>query len=104
MEPLAWWRGEKYVYGRTDDHPILVPQIKEIIRIRVPAEPPLGGRKKASSRKRKPMSGSAMTPEPSNPEQGWDAETNGVIQVLSFPDKELVERRSLFLYIRVKIS
>ncbi|KAJ7770203.1 Mif2/CENP-C like-domain-containing protein [Mycena maculata] len=108
-KPLDWWRLEKVVFGRNpSDGPILVPQIKEIIRI--PKEPvvPLG--KKSRSRRR-----SRSTPVPNgrvvekivekivevpvdnaNPEEGWDDETETQAVVKTYRTGEDVTRRIAF--------
>ena len=93
FKPLEWWRQEKVVYGRRDSGAILVPQIKEIVR--VPQEPvkPLG---KAGKRKR----GTTVTrgkskgrDTPFNPEEGWDEQTPMEAVVLDFDTQEELTRR-----------
>ncbi|EEB87204.1 hypothetical protein MPER_15542, partial [Moniliophthora perniciosa FA553] len=100
-KPLQYWRNEKVVYGRPSrqsEH-ILVPHIKEIIRI--PEEPvePLGKRRKRSTRSRsRALGGGTATPAPSDdpddfPEKGWDDDTPERGLVIDWRTKELVEKR-----------
>ncbi|KAF8559843.1 hypothetical protein OG21DRAFT_1503063 [Imleria badia] len=94
--PLDWWRQERVVYGRRDSDVILVPQIKEIIRI--PQEPvkPLG---KAGKRKRGAgtRSKSKGRDTPFNPEEGWDENTPTNATVIDYATQEEVSRRVTFL-------
>jgi centromere protein C len=101
-KPLEWWRGEKLVYGRPRGHSsssglVLVPPIREIIRI--PKEPPepLGGKRKRAGRGR---SKSKVAEEMQvkivpveNPEDGWDDETDPYCTVLNYPANDEVVRR-----------
>ena len=102
--PLEYWRGEKLVYGRTaHSGPILVPQIKEIIRIPKEASVPLGTtkRKRGSTRARS-QSKAIDAVEPVippalpvvDPEEGWDDNTEAKCTVIHFTSKEEVDRRS----------
>ncbi|KAJ7647286.1 Mif2/CENP-C like-domain-containing protein, partial [Roridomyces roridus] len=104
-KPLEWWRLEKVVFGRDNtDGPILVPQIKEIIRI--PKEPvvPLG--KKGRARKRTtPAPNSKVTEKivekiievaTDNPEEGWDEDTPDTANVKTYRTGEEVTRRIAF--------
>jgi len=79
-KPLEWWRGEKVVYGRSEDcgAKILVPQIREIVRI--PREEPLrlGKRKRGTTRACGSAKATSVPPVPAvalNPEEGWDEDT-----------------------------
>ncbi|KAJ7275508.1 Mif2/CENP-C like-domain-containing protein, partial [Mycena haematopus] len=95
--PLEYWRGEKRVYGpREPGQPRQVPHIKEIIRI--PQEPPLIPR---------PSRATEQTPEiierevivevdASNPEDGWDDETEVSAVVLDYRTGKPVTRRVAF--------
>ena len=102
MKPLAYWRGERYVYGKPDHYtgPVLVAPIKEVIRI--PEEPvmPLGKRKRGISRIRSRSRGveadedfipPALPVE--NPEEGWDDRTEAKCVVLQYKTMQEVERR-----------
>lgn len=100
FKPLEWWRGERYVYGRTvGSGPVLVPQIKEIVRI--PKEPPpqLGGSKRKRSRARsksKTVEDGIYDIPPArpveNPEEGWDDATEAKCVVLHYTTQEEVTR------------
>ncbi|KAF8136651.1 Mif2/CENP-C like-domain-containing protein [Boletus edulis] len=95
-KPLEWWRQEKVVYGRRDSDLVLVPQIKEIIR--VPHEPvkPLG---KAGKRKRgvAARGKSKGGDTPFDPEEGWDENTPTNATVIDYNTQEEVSRRVAFL-------
>lgn len=92
FKPLEWWRQERVVYGRRDSEVILVPQIKEVIRI--PQEPtrPLG---KAGKRKRgaSVRGKSKGRDTPFNPEEGWDENTPTNATVIDYDTHEEVSRR-----------
>ncbi|KAF4615347.1 hypothetical protein D9613_002538 [Agrocybe pediades] len=108
IAPLEYWRGEKLVYGRSNNMsgPVLVPPIKEVLRIPKEIPAPLGSkgakRKRASTR---PRSRSRTVAEPDsdyvippalpvvNPEEGWDDGTTSQCTVLHYTTKEEVERR-----------
>ena len=100
--PLEYWRGEKLVYGRTNSHasPILVPQIKEIIRIPKEASVPLGTKRKRGSvraRSQSKVEAQQDVIPPAlpvvDPEEGWDDNTESKCTVIHFTTKEEVERR-----------
>jgi centromere protein C len=101
--PLEYWRGERLVYGRTrNSGPILVPQIKEIIRIPKEVPVPLGAKRKRSATARPRSHSRALeAAEDSippalpvvNPEEGWDDNTEAKCTVIHFTTKEEVERR-----------
>ncbi|KAG1728604.1 Mif2/CENP-C like-domain-containing protein [Suillus paluster] len=93
-KPLEYWRQEKVVYGGHDDSLILVPQIKEIIRI--PQEPakPLG--KAGKKRKRTGSERAKSIPEPFDPEEGWDDETLESGVVIDYVTEEPVSRRIVY--------
>ncbi|ESK84035.1 centromeric dna binding protein [Moniliophthora roreri MCA 2997] len=97
-KPLQYWRNEKVIYGRPShkDGQILVPHIKEIVRI--PEEPvePLSKKRKRTtkSRSRPPDSGQAQSRDPNDfPEKGWDDDTMERGQVIDWRTRELVEKR-----------
>ena len=100
--PLEYWRGEKLVYGRTHNAgSILVPQIKEIIRIPKEVPVPFGVKRKRGSTRARSHSKTLEAVEGAippalpvvNPEEGWDDETEAKCTVIHFPTKEEVERR-----------
>ena len=100
--PLEYWRGEKLVYGRTSHSgPILVPQIKEIIRIPKEASVPLGTKRKRGYTRARSHSKAVEAVEdvipPAlpvvDPEEGWDDNTEAKCTVIHFTSKEEVERR-----------
>ncbi|KAF8213564.1 Mif2/CENP-C like-domain-containing protein [Mycena galopus ATCC 62051] len=104
--PLEFWRNEKIVYGpREPGQKRQVPHIKEIIRI--PKEPP-PARRGASKRKRGPSrTKNESTPEVvervvevevdvSNPELGWDDDTDPTAVVLDYHSAKTVTRRVAF--------
>lgn len=100
--PLEYWRGEKLVYGRTSHSgPILVPQIKEIIRIPKEASVPLGTKRKRGSTRARSQSKLVEAMEgvipPAlpvvDPEEGWDDNTEAKCTVIHFTSQEEVERR-----------
>lgn len=101
-KPLEYWRGEKLVYGRTrNSGPILVPQIKEIIRIPKEIPVPLGSKRKRGTTHPRSQSRTLEAVEdvipPAlpvvNPEEGWDDKTEAKCTVIHFTSKEEVERR-----------
>ncbi|KAF8176019.1 Mif2/CENP-C like-domain-containing protein [Pholiota molesta] len=100
--PLEYWRGEKLVYGRSrNSGPILVPQIKEIVRIPKEHSLPLGGKRKRGSTRARSRSQVVDADEDAippalpvvNPEEGWDDDTQAVCTVVHYTSKEEVERR-----------
>ncbi|CAA7271041.1 unnamed protein product [Cyclocybe aegerita] len=102
IPPLEYWRGERYIYGRsTNSGAILVPQIKEIVRI--PKEPPISlgtKRKRGSTRPRSKSRGRDHSEDHippalpvANPEEGWDDDTQAKCMVLHYTSKEEIERR-----------
>lgn len=101
-KPLEYWRGEKLVYGRIHHSgPILVPQIKEIIRIPKDVPVTLGAkRKRGTTRARSQSKALEATNDVVplalpvvNPEEGWDDKTEAKCTVIHFTTKEEVERR-----------
>ncbi|KAJ4482126.1 Mif2/CENP-C like-domain-containing protein [Lentinula aciculospora] len=91
IKPLEWWRNEKYVYERPTHGTILVPHIKEIIRIPEEPKEPLG---KHYKRKR----GRSKTVQLlDNPEEGWDDDTNAVVSVVDWKTKEPKDKRIICL-------
>ncbi|KAF9473012.1 hypothetical protein BDN70DRAFT_867845 [Pholiota conissans] len=100
--PLEYWRGEKLVYGRSGNSaPILVPQIKEIVRIPKEVPMPLGTKRKRSTTRARSRSRAVDAEEdvipPAlpvvNPEEGWDDKTEAYCTVISYTTKEEVHRR-----------
>jgi centromere protein C len=109
-KPLEWWRQEKVVYDNKGEDLVLVPHIKEIIRI--PKEPvrPLSKhkRKRTAPPKSKSESESKEVVEEEeaeaapnlvyNPEAGWDDKTEAQGIVIDFVGKQEVERRESFFW------
>ncbi|KAG2146205.1 Mif2/CENP-C like-domain-containing protein [Suillus clintonianus] len=93
-KPLEYWRSEKVVYGRNDSGLILVPQIKEIIRI--PQEPPKPLGKAGKKRKRTGSERAKSILEPVDPEEGWDDDTQESGVVIDYATEEPVLRRIVF--------
>ncbi|KAH9482624.1 Inner kinetochore subunit cnp3 [Psilocybe cubensis] len=102
IRPLEYWRGEKVVYGRTTHSgPVLVPPIKEILRIPKEDALPLGAKRKRGSTRPRSRSRAVDHHENSippalavhNPEEGWDDDTSAICTVLHFTTKDEVERR-----------
>ncbi|KAL1742162.1 Mif2/CENP-C like-domain-containing protein [Schizophyllum fasciatum] len=103
IKPLEYWRGEKYVYGRTESAaPVLTAPIKEIRRVAPEPVKPLGQKRRrgASSKPRsksavsKPAtSASATAVTTVNTEEGWDDDTDsfGIINDLDLGEE--VKRR-----------
>ncbi|KAJ7137942.1 Mif2/CENP-C like-domain-containing protein [Mycena epipterygia] len=105
--PLEWWRLERVVWGGRDPDgdPILVPYVKEVIRIPQAPVVPLG--KKGRSRRRSnPRPNSKVVekvvekivevPSHANPEEGWDDETAMEAVVKDFRTGADVNRRIAF--------
>ncbi|TFK63356.1 hypothetical protein BDN72DRAFT_826706 [Pluteus cervinus] len=109
-KPLDWWRGEKLVYGKpepgTNSAPILVPHIREILRIPKEVAKPLGKRKRGGATRARSKSrtvdertleeATAAAKAAMNPEEGWDDNTDTQGIVLDFESKEKVQRRIAF--------
>ncbi|KAG1890829.1 Mif2/CENP-C like-domain-containing protein [Suillus subluteus] len=93
-KPLEYWRQEKVVYGGDTSGLILVPQIKEIIRI--PQEPPKPLGKAGKKRKRTGSERAKSMPEPFDPEEGWDDETQESGVVIDYVTEEPVLRRIVY--------
>ncbi|KAG1808562.1 Mif2/CENP-C like-domain-containing protein [Suillus variegatus] len=93
-KPLEYWRQEKVVYGGDTSGLILVPQIKEIIRI--PQEPPKPLGKAGKKRKRTGSERAKSIPEPFDPEEGWDDETQESGVVIDYVTEEPVLRRIVY--------
>lgn len=93
-KPLEWWRGEKVVYGRTQSSgPILVPTIKEILRIPVKKPLSLGHKRRGYSRARSKTTDEKLTMAVYNPEEGWDDTTDPFGEVYDLDKQALVVRR-----------
>ncbi|KAL0575895.1 mitotic fidelity of chromosome transmission-related protein [Marasmius crinis-equi] len=90
-KPLQYWRNEKVVYGRPTrtNGQILVPHIREIIRIPEEAAEPLAGKK----RKRATRSRSRAPDPDGNPEEGWDIDSVERGEVIDWKTKLPVEKR-----------
>ncbi|KAF8630435.1 hypothetical protein AX17_005412 [Amanita inopinata Kibby_2008] len=97
IKPLEWWRGERYVYGRAGARgPVMVPPIKEIMRIPKEQPMPLGAKRRRTGRGR---SKSKAVEQPAvlyNPEEGWDDDTPDKCMVLEYPGNEERLRRIAF--------
>ncbi|KAJ7022062.1 Mif2/CENP-C like-domain-containing protein [Mycena alexandri] len=103
--PIAFWRGERYVYApREPGQKRLVPYIQDIIRVQ---EEPPAPRRAGSKRKRARSSTARATPEiiereviveidASNPEAGWDDDTSPTAVVLDYHTAANVTRRVAF--------
>ncbi|KAK7467237.1 mitotic fidelity of chromosome transmission-related protein, variant 2 [Stygiomarasmius scandens] len=93
-KPLEYWRNERVVYGRPNNGHILVPHIKEIIRIPEEPKAPLGTnkRKRGRSKTVQPRDGSVARVQ-SNPEEGWDDKTPEKSFVIDWKTKTEVEKR-----------
>jgi len=97
-KPLEWWRGEKVVYGRTQSSgPILVPTIKEILRIPAQKPLPLGHKRRGYSRARSKTADEKLTMAVYNPEEGWDDTTDPFGEVYDLDKQALVVRRMCIL-------
>ncbi|KAJ7785816.1 Mif2/CENP-C like-domain-containing protein [Mycena metata] len=106
QRPLAFWRGEKYVYApREPGQKRLIPYIQDIIRI--DEEPPMPRR--AGSKRKRARARSSTAPETeiierevvveidaSNPEAGWDDDTSPTAVVLDYHTAANVTRRVAF--------
>jgi centromere protein C len=103
-KPLDWWRLEKVIYDNKSDGLVLVPHIKEIVRI--PKEPTesLGKHKRKRGTSRAKSESVKVTHEELvpqgvfNPEEGWDDKTEPHGIVIDFVSKQEVERRE-FLFL-----
>ncbi|KAL1689595.1 Mif2/CENP-C like-domain-containing protein [Schizophyllum commune] len=107
IKPLEYWRGEKYVYGRTESAaPVLTAPIKEIRRVAPEPVQPLGQRRKRGV-SAKPRSKSAVAKgsasavsagpgAPGNPEEGWDDETDPFGLINDVDLGEEVKRRIVY--------
>ena len=86
------------MYGRRNSTsgPVLVPHIKEVVKI--PQEPPqpLGAkyRRRARGRSKSKVN---SPPPPSNPEEGWDDDTVPHAHVVDFVTGDEVDRRAFLL-------
>ena len=96
-KPLEWWRGEKIVYGRpagSNNGHVLVPPIKEIIRIPKETPEPLGKRKRSTRARSKTVDDIHYKVVPvHNPEDDWDKNTKDFCVLLDYDSREEVERR-----------
>ncbi|KDN35557.1 hypothetical protein RSAG8_11472, partial [Rhizoctonia solani AG-8 WAC10335] len=117
FSPLEWWRGEKFVYGRSPDPeegPLLVPLIKAIER---PPKPPTaalskkGGRKggrKIKVKKEEEQEGvelgEGVFGAPRTQEDGMDEDTEELGVVIDYTTQREVERRIAFPGARVDFS
>ncbi|KAG8708256.1 hypothetical protein FRC11_006615, partial [Ceratobasidium sp. 423] len=119
FSPLEWWRGEKFVYGRSPDPeegPLLVPLIKAIER---PPKPPTvalskkGGKKggkRVKVKKEEGEDGEVFGGEggvfgaPRTQEDGMDDETEELGIVMDYATGREVERRIAFPGARVDFN
>ncbi|KAK7051277.1 mitotic fidelity of chromosome transmission-related protein [Paramarasmius palmivorus] len=96
-KPLQYWRNEKVVYGRPThkDGQILVPHIKEIVRVpEEPPEPLTKKRKRTSKARSRPPDSGKLARDPDDfPEKGWDDNTAERGLVLDWKTGEPVEKR-----------
>ncbi|TFK23463.1 hypothetical protein FA15DRAFT_670483 [Coprinopsis marcescibilis] len=93
--PLEWWRGERYVYGKPEyNQTVLVPHIREIVRI--PKEEPLhlaNKRKRGRSRSRTVQPQAVQQDAAGDPEDGWDDATVPNAKVLDYRTSAEVDKR-----------
>ncbi|CAE6437432.1 unnamed protein product [Rhizoctonia solani] len=117
FSPLEWWRGEKFVYGRSPDPeegPLLVPLIKAIER---PPKPPTvaltkkghkkGGRRvkvKKEEEQEEVELGGGVFGAPRTEEDGMDEETEELGIVMDYATGREVERRIAFPGARVDFN
>lgn len=100
FKPLEWWRGEKVVYGRTNNHgPILVPTIKEIRRIPSNPPQPLNHKKRGYHRGRSKTADEKAATAIYNPEEGWDDATDPFGEVYDMDKQALVVRRESVVHL-----
>ncbi|KAG6809149.1 hypothetical protein H0H92_001399 [Tricholoma furcatifolium] len=94
IKPLEYWRGERKVYGRPDGaNFILVPHVKEIIRVPKEEPEPLQKRKRSGRARSKTVEEVRYEVIPvENPEDGWDDKTDPFCTVLQYGTAEEVER------------
>ncbi|KAJ1309438.1 hypothetical protein OPQ81_006214 [Rhizoctonia solani] len=117
--PLEWWRGEKFVYGRSPDPeegPLLVPLIRAIER--PPKPPPVAlskkgtkkGGRKIRVKKEEEDGGGVFGSEggvfgaPRTQEDGMDDETEELGVVMDYATGREVERRIAFPGARVEFN
>ncbi|KAF5365797.1 hypothetical protein D9615_010691 [Tricholomella constricta] len=102
-KPLEWWRGEKLVYGRSQragSGLVLVPPIREIVRIPKDEPEPLGKRKRSRARSKSKVAEDVhykVVPV-ENPEEGWDDETKPHCVVMDYETEEQVQRRIAYTW------
>ncbi|KAG6905770.1 hypothetical protein DXG01_000837 [Tephrocybe rancida] len=98
-KPLDWWRGEKLVYGRNQGGAglVLVPPIKEIVRIPKETPEPLAKRKRTRAKSKTVDDVHYKIIPVDNPEEGWDDKTEPYCIVLDYDSREEVERRVAFV-------
>ncbi|CAE6383466.1 unnamed protein product [Rhizoctonia solani] len=116
FSPLEWWRGEKFVYGRSPDPeegPLLVPLIRAIER---PPKPPAatlskkvpkkGGRKTKVKKEEEDqeLGEVGVFGAPRTQEDGLDEETEELGVVMDYATGREVERRIAFPGARVDFS
>ncbi|KEP53920.1 Mif2/CENP-C-like protein [Rhizoctonia solani 123E] len=117
FSPLEWWRGEKFVYGRSPDPeegPLLVPLIKAIERPPKPPTAPLTkkGAKKSGRRIRVKKEeeheevalGDGVFGAPRTQEDGMDEDTEELGVVMDYATGKEVERRIAFPGARVDFN
>ncbi|PFH48491.1 hypothetical protein AMATHDRAFT_65332 [Amanita thiersii Skay4041] len=101
IKPLEWWRGERYIYGRGNSTaPVLVPPVKEILRIPKETPQPLGAKRRRSGRgrsKSRAVDHIEQLPVEYNPEEGWDEDTPSKGWVVDYPGTKEKERRVAFI-------
>ncbi|CAE7170056.1 unnamed protein product [Rhizoctonia solani] len=116
FSPLEWWRGEKFVYGRSpdpDEGPLVVPLIKAIERPPKPPTAPLvkkgrkGGRKvrvKKEEEQEEVDLGDGVFGAPRTQEDGMDEDTEELGVVMDYATGKEVERRIAFPGARVDFN
>lgn len=78
------------MYEKPTQGGILVPHIKEILRIPEEPKEPLGKHQP----KRKRGRSTSKTVQPSaNPEEGWDVDTSPISVVLDWKTKDAIDKR-----------
>lgn len=106
FSPLEWWRGEKFVYGRSpdpDEGPLLVPLIRAIER--PPKPPPVALSKKRVIRRGRrlkvkkeeeeeiTLDGEGVFGAPPTAEDGMDEDTEELGLVIDYATQTEIERR-----------
>ncbi|KAE9390685.1 hypothetical protein BT96DRAFT_945954 [Gymnopus androsaceus JB14] len=80
IKPLEWWRNKKYVYECPAQGGILVPHIKEIIRI---SEEPKELLRKQQTKQKCGRSRTIVTAPPKYPKEDWGKDTSPIGIILA---------------------